>query len=286
MRAYVDHVLALLPFEPAAMRQLGRPALHLCRPSAERAGRAAASERRGSAPAPRRSAGAAGAAGQPRRAKSAAWRAYSARPSALAAERVGPLEVVVPTVPRLADAVQTAVATWPVAGAGGDRPGREGRGLPHRARGARQIRHLDARTGGRRRADGRRLQSAAVRGGGRPPAAHGRHRDPGQSGSRRKCGAGTPAAGLHARKLAAALAPLLGDTPERRRQIEAFARLDDDHGDRPGRPQRPGGCPWSWIAPVSDSNRRAKQWYPPRQQRNLPVRPKGLCHGRKLECRL
>jgi lipid-A-disaccharide synthase len=30
-----------------------------------------------------------------------------------------------------------------------------------------------------------------------------------------------------AENLAAALVPLIGDTPERRRQIEAFARLDD-----------------------------------------------------------
>ena len=31
---YVDHVLALLPFEPEVMQRLGGPALHLCRPSA------------------------------------------------------------------------------------------------------------------------------------------------------------------------------------------------------------------------------------------------------------
>ena len=34
---YVDHVLALLPFEPAGARAARRPALHLCRPSADRA---------------------------------------------------------------------------------------------------------------------------------------------------------------------------------------------------------------------------------------------------------
>ncbi len=37
MRRYVDHVLALLPFEPEGAPGAGWPALHLCRPSAGRA---------------------------------------------------------------------------------------------------------------------------------------------------------------------------------------------------------------------------------------------------------
>ena len=37
MRDYVDHVLALLPFEPEAHARLRRPAVHLCGPSADRA---------------------------------------------------------------------------------------------------------------------------------------------------------------------------------------------------------------------------------------------------------
>ena len=39
MRAYVDHVLALLPFEPQAHRAPRRAAVHLCRPSPDRAQR-------------------------------------------------------------------------------------------------------------------------------------------------------------------------------------------------------------------------------------------------------
>ena len=39
MRAYVDHVLALLPFEPQAHERARRSALHLYRPSADRAAR-------------------------------------------------------------------------------------------------------------------------------------------------------------------------------------------------------------------------------------------------------
>jgi lipid-A-disaccharide synthase len=113
MRAYVDHVLALLPFEPAAMRELGGPVCtYVGHPLSERAGRLrpnAEEARRRLADPPvllvlpgsrgseiRRMAGVFGQA------------------AALAAERVGKLEVVVPAVPRLAEAVQAAVAAWPV----------------------------------------------------------------------------------------------------------------------------------------------------------------------------
>ena len=49
MRAYVDHVLALLPFEPAAHQRLGGPPTHLRRPPADRAARLAARSRSGAA---------------------------------------------------------------------------------------------------------------------------------------------------------------------------------------------------------------------------------------------
>ena len=42
-------------------------------------------------------------------------------------------------------------------------------------------------------------------------------------------------------RLAEALVPLLGDTPERRRQIEAFARLDAIMEIGKGSPERPSG---------------------------------------------
>jgi lipid-A-disaccharide synthase len=113
MRTYVDHVLALLPFEPAAMQRLGGPPCTfvghpLCervdalRPNAEEAHRrlsdpplllvlpgSRASEIR-------RMAGVFGDA------------------VALLVERVGALEVVVPSVPRLAEAVGVATASWQV----------------------------------------------------------------------------------------------------------------------------------------------------------------------------
>mgnify|MGYP001600389127 CR=1 FL=1 len=113
MRAYVDHVLALLPFEPAAMQRLGGP---LCtfvghplservaalRPNAEEA------RRRLSDP-PLLLVLPGSRAGEIRRMAGVFGDAV-----ALLAERVGALEVVVPAVPRLAEAVHAATASWRV----------------------------------------------------------------------------------------------------------------------------------------------------------------------------
>ena len=179
------------------------------------------------------------------------------------ANRVGALEVVVPAVPRLADAVQAAVASWRVPARVVTDAGGKGRGLPHRAGGAHQVRHLDAGTGGRRRPDGRRLQGPAAGGAGRPPAGQGAEsvilanlvlgENVVPEFLQRDC---TP------ERLAAALLPLLSDTPERRRQIEAFAPARCDHGDRQGAAPATGPPPWFWIAAGSATNQRAKQWHP------------------------
>jgi len=113
MRAYVDHVLALLPFEPAAHRRLGGPpctfvghplseAIAKLRPDGEEA-------RRRSADPP------------------VVLVLPGSRPGEIAnhlpvfgetvarlAERCGPPEVVLPTVPNLADQLRAQVAGWPV----------------------------------------------------------------------------------------------------------------------------------------------------------------------------
>ena len=65
MRAYVDHVLALLPFEPEEYRQIARPALQLCRSSPGRADRHAAAPARGATATGPAAAGSAGAARKP-----------------------------------------------------------------------------------------------------------------------------------------------------------------------------------------------------------------------------
>ena len=111
MKRYVDHVLALLPFEPKVMQELGGPPctyvghplfeqLGDLRPNAEEARR-----RLGDPPLLLVLPGSRG--GEIRRMAGVFGEAV-----ALTAARVGAIEVVVPAVPRLADTVKTEVASW------------------------------------------------------------------------------------------------------------------------------------------------------------------------------
>jgi lipid-A-disaccharide synthase len=113
MRGYVDHVLALLPFEPAAMKRLGGPpCTFVGHPLSEKVGalRPKPEEAR------RRLADPPVLLVLPGSRSSEIRRlaAVFGDAVALVAERVGPLEVVVPAIPRLADAVRAATATWRV----------------------------------------------------------------------------------------------------------------------------------------------------------------------------
>jgi len=112
MRAYVDRVLALLPFEPEAMARLGGPPtdfvghplgeqIHELRPDAGPASRLAGAPLLLAMPGSR--------SGEIRRLAAV----FGAALGELAA-RSGPFEVVVPTVPRLEAVVGEALATWPV----------------------------------------------------------------------------------------------------------------------------------------------------------------------------
>jgi lipid-A-disaccharide synthase len=114
MRAYVDRVLALLPFEPEAMRRLGGPptdyvghplteAVARLRPDAEEA-------RRRLADPPVLLVLPGSRAGEVRRMAGVFGQALGR-----VAGAAGPLEIVVPAVPRLAGLVRAAVAQWPVA---------------------------------------------------------------------------------------------------------------------------------------------------------------------------
>ncbi len=113
MRAYVDHVMALLPFEPAAMQKLGGPPCTFVghplservanlRPTPEEA------QRRLSAP-PVLLVMPGSRGGEVKR-----MAGTFAETAALVSERIADLEVVVPAVPRLADTVRAAVKSWPV----------------------------------------------------------------------------------------------------------------------------------------------------------------------------
>lgn len=112
MRKYVDRVLALLPFEPEAMDRLGGPpTVFVGHPLAEQVGKL----RPQGGPASRLEglplvlAMPGSRSGEVRRMADV----FGASLGQLAA-RVGPFEVVVPTVERLGAAVREAVARWPV----------------------------------------------------------------------------------------------------------------------------------------------------------------------------
>ena len=144
MRAYVDHLLALLPFEPEAHRRLGGPActyvghplierLDELRPNAdERAAREAPTPPRPAGLPPLRDPA---PVGRFRRGGGTARRATLGRSmSCCRPSRTSQAEI------------RGQVARWNVAAANRHRRGRQARRLPASARGAGCLRHGDART--------------------------------------------------------------------------------------------------------------------------------------------
>jgi lipid-A-disaccharide synthase len=113
MRAYIDHILALLPFEPEVHRKLGGPPctyvghpiveqVDLFRPNADEA------KRRDSAPPvivvlPGSRSG-----------EIARMAADFGAALSLIHDRIGPIEAVVPTVPHHLERIKSATASWPV----------------------------------------------------------------------------------------------------------------------------------------------------------------------------
>jgi len=114
MRAYVDRVLALLPFEPEAMRRLhGPPTDFVGHPLAEAVERLRPNEeeaRRRLSDPPVLLVLPGSRTAEVRRMSSVFGAAVG-----LVSATAGPLDVVVPAVPRLAGLVAEAVAQWPVA---------------------------------------------------------------------------------------------------------------------------------------------------------------------------
>jgi lipid-A-disaccharide synthase len=113
MRAYVNHVLALLPFEPAALQELGGPpCTYVGHPLIEQID----SLRPGAAEAGRRLSDPPLLLVLPGSRSGEIQRLASVFGAAVGeiAGKIGALEVVVPAVPRLADTVRAAVQSWPV----------------------------------------------------------------------------------------------------------------------------------------------------------------------------
>jgi lipid-A-disaccharide synthase len=225
MRAYVDHVLALLPFEPAAHARLGGPPctyvghplserVALLRPSPDEA------RRRGSDPPvvlvlPGSRSG-----------EIARHLGLFGAAVGRVAERCGALEVVLPTVPHLAERVRAGVADWPV----------KPRIVVEEADKWAAFRTARAALA----ASGTVTLELAVAG--IPTVVaykvslmtelmyHAFVRSPTVVLANLVLGDNVMPEILQRdatpERLAAALAPLIGDTPERRAQLDAFAKLD------------------------------------------------------------
>jgi lipid-A-disaccharide synthase len=223
MRAYVDHVLALLPFEPDALRRLGGPeATYVGHPLVEQvvALRAADPAQRLAGPA-RLLVMPGSRSGEIRR-----MAPVFGATLGLLAKGAEPLEVTVPAVPRLEGTVRAAVAAWPV-------PVRVVTDESEKLAAFRSARAALAKSG----TSTLELALAGI---------------PMVVAYKVALLEGLVAVSLlnvktvilanlvlgevavpqflqynaTPERLAAALRPLLSDTPERRRQIDAFARLD------------------------------------------------------------
>jgi lipid-A-disaccharide synthase len=225
MRAYVDHVLALLPFEPAALQRLGGPpCTYVGHPLIEQVGdlrpNAAEAARRLADP-PLLLVLPGSRSGEIQRLAPI----FGAAVGEVAA-RTGALEVVVPAVARLAAAAQDAVRTWPVRARVVTDPAEKYAAY-------RAARAALAKSG----TSTLELALAGV-----PMVAAYRVSWLEEQVARRMITLPTVILAnlvlgeqvvpeflqgdCTAGRLAAALLPLLGDTPERRRQIAAFGRLD------------------------------------------------------------
>jgi lipid-A-disaccharide synthase len=225
MRGYVDLVLALLPFEPAVMQRLGGPPCdYVGHPLGERVGdlRPNAEEaRRRLANPPLLLVMPGSRTGEIRRMAGVFGEAV-----ALLNQRLGALEVVVPAVPRLAQTVKAAVASWRV-------PVRVVVEQAEKDASFRTARAALTKSG----TSTLELSVAGV-----PMVAGYRMSLFEELISRLMVKLDSVILAnlvlgenivpeflrgdMRPERLAAALTPLMSDTPERRRQIEAFARLD------------------------------------------------------------
>ncbi len=227
MRAYIDQILALLPFEPEVHRRLGGPpCTYVGHPLAAEVGNlrpnAEESRRRLAVP-PVLLVLPGSRSGEIKR-----LLAVFADTVALVRDRVGSLEVVVPTVPHLADLVRKATGQWPL-------PPRIVVDTAEKQEAFRVARAALAKSGTvtLELALAGIPMVAAYKVSAIEYMAVGRgilKRLPSIILANLLLGENiVPELLQHdctAERLAAALVPLFGDTPERRRQIEAFSRLD------------------------------------------------------------
>jgi lipid-A-disaccharide synthase len=225
MRRYVDHVLALLPFEPDAHARLGGPpCTYVGHPLAEQA----ATLRPDAAEAQRRASDPPVLLVLPgsRRSEVARLLQVFADAVTLLAQRRGPLEIVIPTVSHLAPLLEESAALWPS-------PPKIVIDPDQKRAAFRVARAALAKSGTVT------LELAVA---GVPTVAAYKVSNVEAAIARRVIQVPTVILAnlvlgenvvpeylqqdCTAESLADSLAPLLGETPERKRQLDAFARLD------------------------------------------------------------
>jgi lipid-A-disaccharide synthase len=225
MRKYIDHVMALLPFEPEVHRKLGGPPCsYVGHPLIEEASklrpREAEIERRRSNP-PVVLAMPGSRSAEVRR-----LAAIFGETLAIVQQRVGPLEVIVPTVAHLHEQVKEAVAAWPIKPRLVVEPAEKQRAI--RIARAALVKSgtgtLELAVAGVPMVAAyivSRLEAQVIRRVVRVSSFILANLVLGQNVVpellQDEC---------KPERLAAALVPLIGDTPERRRQVEAFSWLD------------------------------------------------------------
>lgn len=225
MRRFVDHVLALLPFEPEVHRRLGGPpCTYVGHPLIEEVAKLRPNE----AEARRRAADPPVVLAMPgsRSGEVARLAAIFGEALALLRRRVGPIEVVVPTVPHLLGGVRQATASWPIQPRiVADQVEKQAAFRVARAALAKSgTTTLELAVAGVPMVAAYKvspLEAFVIRRLVRVPSYILANLVLGENVVpeivQEEC---TP------ERLAEALAPLIGETPERRRQVDAFARLD------------------------------------------------------------
>jgi lipid-A-disaccharide synthase len=226
MRRYIDHVLALLPFEPAAHEKLGGPPCsYVGHPLAAKAARLRPDESERQ----RRRADPPVLLVLPGSRRSEVGRLLA--PFAATVERVraevGPLELVLPTVPHLVEAIAAATRGWPLAPRIVlDQADKQAAFRVARAAlAASGTVTLELAIAGVPTVAAYRVtafEAAVARRLIRVPSVILANLVLGEN-----CIPELLQEDCTPERLAAALIPLLGDTPERQRQVDAFARLDE-----------------------------------------------------------
>jgi len=229
MRGYIDHVLAILPFEPAVHSRLGGPpCTYVGHPLIERI----AELRPNADEAQRRRADPPLVLALPGSRMTEIGRLTGIFGAAI--ERVvargGPIELVIPTVPPMAAVLRDAVAGWSIPSRIVVEPADKMAAFrnAHAALAASGTVTLELALAGVPMVAAYRLHvieaiiARLIRLQSRLPSVILANLVVGQNVVPELLQEACTAEGL-----AAALVPLLSDTPERRRQVEAFARLDD-----------------------------------------------------------